>query len=593
MSICSLLNGLGVPMVIMVAFLSCGSWGNLVTVFETNDPGTPTCGQCNTPTPTTGGCSCPAGSSVPQGQPLLRVLNTNCAPTDAFHGGHLGVCATTSKFGGFFQQDDATAHSLGCRSPNAQTGACSCPAGNVLTQDFRVVVDTAVPNDFIGSTITFCLGSPPADNQNTAGMYLKDTATGACLTGNPLVPESACSCGAGSPPSYTFQVVYPTASSALRNATWVVCAKDATTEICPGVTANLDGITDVTTEVLTCINQTAVGGTLLLPPGRYGVATQVAIRKPITLGTSGVALDDSRVCARDPSVGCATLVGLAACCTDGGILAVFSPGVVINHIIVDGNRDARRGSTSWMECLNNRDNRGNAVNARVSNAENTTFVFSASINALCASGFQWQGDACTIANSYFANNGNHADGRWSDGLTLLSCRNGSVHDLSFVDNTDVNLVCGCGAGFAMERIHITHISAASFAGFMFDNFDNSQCGDYRGAVARNITIECGNNQCDFGANFGPHPWYPSSNIVGGSVSYVTVSGAKQGVNCAGAGTNVDPLMLSNIVVVGSVPPFNTFGCGVHETSDFNIAPDSFVDTWDCPPNTSFAWKSCP
>ncbi|CUG93468.1 Hypothetical protein, putative [Bodo saltans] len=272
---------------------------------------------------------------------------------------------------------------------------------------------------------------------------------------------------------------------------------------------------------------------------------------------------------------------------------VFSPNVNINHIIIDGNRDARRFSNSWNECLNNEDNRGNAVNARINNVDNATFEYSASIQALCASGFQWMSDYCTIANSYFANNGNHADGRWSDGLTLLTCKNGHVRDLHFLDNTDVNLVCGCGAGFLVENIHIQHINAASFAGFMFDNFDNSQCGDYRGGVARNITVDCNNYQCDFGANFGPHPWYASSNILGGSVSYLTVSGAKQGVNCAGAGTTAAPLSLSHITVVGNVSFVNKFQCGWHLASDFNIDPDSVVDTFACPPNTSFVWKSCP
>lgn len=568
-----------------VVLLGCAVALQLTTLYETSDAG---CSPCYVPTPA-GSCTCPPGSDLFVGEVPLRVLN-DCS--GALHGGHIGVCNGTgaesvwASFGGAYQRDDPTPHSLGCRSPNPLTGLCSCPTG-LTEQSFRVLVDTDVGGDFIGSTISFCVGAA----SGSGGMFMTDNASSACLTGNPA-NGNACSCASQFAASTPLRVVFPNAAGVFQHALWYTCAPSPSVEICSGVFARLDGLTDTTAQLMSCIDSTPAYGTLLLPAGMYGVATQVALRKPITIATKGVDFSDPRVCVMDTTIACVAFVALAACCTDGGILNIFSPNVVLHHVVIDGNRAARVGTTSWNECLNNDDNRGNAVNARVSGALNVSFLQSASINALCASGFQWQGDQCHIGHSYFANNGNHEDGRWADGLTLLSCQHGHVHDCLFLDNTDVNLVCGCGTGFLVENLKIRHVAAASFAGFMFDNFDNSQCGNYTGGHARNITIDCAASQCDFGANFGPHPWYASANIVGGRVSNLSVAGAKQGVNCAGAGTASAPLLLESISVSGDFG-LNTFQCGLHETSAFNIDPDSVVNVVGCPAHTNFTWKSCP
>jgi hypothetical protein len=267
-------------------------------------------------------------------------------------------------------------------------------------------------------------------------------------------------------------------------------------------------------------------------------------------------------------------------------------GSSIDHVVLDGNRGGRTGSSAWTACLTGADNRGTAINARNTGATGVSFTKSASINALCASGFEWIGDQCSIRSSYFASNGNHADGRWSDGLTLLQCRNGVVSDSVFHDNTDVNLIIGCGVNLRVQRNTITQASASSFAGLMLDNFDSSTCGNYTGGLVEDTSIDCASQQCDFGAEFGPHAWYASSNIIGGTVSSLTVVGAKQGVNVAGAGVAGNPLTLT-AVSVGPCPSSAHFNCGEHQTSAFNVAPGSVVLLSGTPPATSFAWNACP
>jgi hypothetical protein len=234
-------------------------------------------------------------------------------------------------------------------------------------------------------------------------------------------------------------------------------------------------------------------------------------------------------------------------------------------------------------------NRQNCVNGFV-HAPNTSFAFSATIQALCASGLEWDGDQCNIHNSLFSENGNHQNAV-SDGLTLLQCQNGLVTNNAFFDNSDVNFIMGCGTNTVVRNIEISMASAECFAGFMLDNFNNAVCGNYQGLTAGNIQINCGTQLCDFGANFGPHPWYPSSNIVGGQVFNIAVVGAKQGINIAGAGTAAAPFVLMN-ATLGPTPASAHFDCGVHATSPLNVAPDSDAQLSGTPVPTRWTWNGC-
>src|SRR5258705_11919782 len=59
--------------------------------------------------------------------------------------------------------------------------------------------------------------------------------------------------------------------------------------LCPGVTVTPDGSSDLSGSIQTCINATASGGTLNLPPGTYGMGGRILITRPITLRTQGLA----------------------------------------------------------------------------------------------------------------------------------------------------------------------------------------------------------------------------------------------------------------------------------------------------------------
>jgi hypothetical protein len=51
-----------------------------------------------------------------------------------------------------------------------------------------------------------------------------------------------------------------------------------------------------------------------------------------------------------------------------------------------------------------------------------------------------------------------ANGRWADGLTVWNCDGGHIHDNTFSDNTDVNLIIGGGFGCVVEDNVISNVS---------------------------------------------------------------------------------------------------------------------------------------
>lgn len=517
---------------------------------------------------------------------------SDCAGPSTLTSGTIDTCISISagedSYGGAYQLDDNAPGGQGCRVPNpAAGGVCGCPAGFV---DFstRALVSTS-----LGSHVNFCLNATAA----AGGIYQYYDSTG-CYQAN--IYTNACSC----PPGYeatSMRVIVDGPSG----STLVVCSGQpgpqlppAGVEICPGQYAILDGAHDCSVVLQTCINAVPPYGTLSLPPGWYGMLTGVTIYHPIVLQTTGIAPGDSRICGVQlpySTSGCATLHAMSGCCQTGGLLVIASSaaGTVLNHIMVDGNRGGRVNSVQYNQCIQNVNNRGNGVNARFS-ASNITMQYSASINALCASGLEWTGDQCNIQHNFFASNGDHyTTNMWSDGLTLLQCRYGVLLDNYFQDNSDVNLILGCGTGSYVNGVSIMMQQAACYAGLMLDCFDGSTCGDYTNFGATNITIDCGAQRCDFGANFGPLPWYAAPNIVGGTVDGMSVIGGKQGVNVGGAGTAASPFGIANVTVGGEAIGQAQFNCGLHQTSAFNIDPASVASVVNVPAPTNFPWRDCP
>lgn len=364
--------------------------------------------------------------------------------------------------------------------------------------------------------------------------------------------------------------------------------------LCPGVSVTPDGTTDLGPAIQSCIDHIAAGGTLNLPPGVYGIGTQVYINKPFTLQTQGLA--GSTASCEAAGSGCAVLKALPSFNTNGGgFLAVDSTHeVTLDHLILDGNRSARLGTVAASQCAAGNNRYG--FNARMSGCTFCRVTSSVSKNALCGSGLEFRGNDGVITGNVFRANGQNAVGNmWADGLTVHYSDRATIADNIFIDNSDVALILGGGRNAVVQNNSISQPGQVVFAGLMLDNFNGSTSGDFTGALVTGNTIDCSAaRNCHFGIELGPHPWYLSTNTLGGEVHGNTVTSARQGINVEGAGTAAAPLLLYGNTVSRSAPGSARFNCGTHQTSDFNISTDSVVNrNGDTSPVTSFAWHLCP
>ena len=363
-------------------------------------------------------------------------------------------------------------------------------------------------------------------------------------------------------------------------------------QICPGVTAAIDGSSSASVQLQQCINATASGGTLELPAGTYLMTTAVSIAKPMTLRTKGTAL--SKVgCLQTGALPCARLLAAPALDVNDGLFQIALPAsnVTVEHIVLDGNRGARLGSTATATCVAGNNRKGFNATAR---GAGHTFRHNASINTLCGTAMEWNGSNATISDNLFEDNGDNASTMlWADGLTIHVADSSTVSGNILRNNSDVGLILGSAVNSVVTGNVIQQTTQLAFAGLMLDNFNGATPGDFRGTKVSGNTVSCTNLLCDFGINLGPHAWYLSANIIGGEVTGNTVTKAKLGLLVDGAGTAAYPIKVHQNNLSGS-PTVAKFSCGkTLATSNYNIGPDSVVDkNGDPTPHTSYTWHQC-
>ncbi len=369
-------------------------------------------------------------------------------------------------------------------------------------------------------------------------------------------------------------------------------AAASTVTICPGVQADVGGVASASVEVQQCIDAAPSGGTLDLPAGIYRVTTELTIAKPLTVRTAGTAADPAG-CLEAGGPPCVVLRADDALSVPRGFVRLgATTGVVLDHLVLDGNRGRRLASSAAVSCAAGINGAG--FNASTGGCTGCSFLRSGSARALCGSGFEWHGDQAIITRSVFRENGAHAvNSMWSDGLTLLQSDGAQVTDSRFVDNSDVDLIFGGGTAATVSGNQIAHFVQASFAGLMLDNFNDSTSGDFTGTVVSGNTIDCGPLLCDFAVELGPHAWYLSANLIAGTVSGNSVNGGKFGINAEGAGTAAAPMVVTQNSVSPS-PATAAFLCGIKPCTSFNVSPDSYVDVQSGPaPTGAIQHHACP
>ncbi|MBK7857716.1 MAG: hypothetical protein IPJ65_03615 [Archangiaceae bacterium] len=362
--------------------------------------------------------------------------------------------------------------------------------------------------------------------------------------------------------------------------------------LCAGVTADIGGELDAAPALQRCVDATPSGGALEVPAGVYRMGSALELNHPMTLRTAGTAAVSSN-CFEPGGPACAIFRADANLSAARGFLR-FGPttDVTLDHVVLDGNRGARLGSAAAATCAGG--SNGAGFNAGSGGCTRCAFTHGGSARALCGTGWEWTGDHATIRDCVFRDNGQHtATNMWSDGLTLLQSNGATVTGNMFVDNSDVDFIFGGGTGATVSDNFVSHLGQAAFAGLMLDNFNGGTSGDFTGTVVSGNFISCGAQLCDFAIELGPHPWYPSANIIGGTVSGNTAVGGKFNLNAEGAGTVAAPITVTGNTLGGS-PASAHFNCGTRSSTAFNVSPDSHVSLGSGPaPTGSLTFHSCP
>lgn len=567
--------------------------------FELNDYGSAR--LCNNANIASGSCSCAGGEPALYN---LRVINDAGIAPKVFAGSNLAICASNTKgssnLAGVFQLDDGALGGVGCRVPNAETGACTCPAGATLIST-RVVSDN--PQSIIGTQIGFCVKQTVTPSDFGGAYQMDDQVPNArgCRAANPLT--GACSCPAGFIASPT-RVIADNGPYLFGSHVFTCNKAPSDVTICPGVTADPSGNRSASSAIEQCVANTPVGGVLELPVGTYRLTSQLVLSKAITLRTKGSA---NLTTACSLNMPCASLLADSNFNVKGGVL-VTTPsvsGVKLDHIIIDGNRSARIGSDAYYACKDvdkvtkaqkdpadpNANRWGFNINFE-KGCTNCAMTYSASNNALCGTGAGWFGDNALILNSRFLNNGDNGDARmWADGLTLSQSSNARVEGNTFTDNSDIGFIYGGGTNSMVRYNYVVQKKMRAFAGLMLDNFGpnatgtgSNTSGDFRGTTIGPNSITCDN--CYFGVNIGPHPWYKSQNLIGGTFTGNVVTGGYITLNVDGAGTPANPMTITGNTLgpikvaspackVGGTPPPSVL---------FNASADSVLGAGSNIPN---------
>lgn len=243
----------------------------------------------------------------------------------------------------------------------------------------------------------------------------------------------------------------------------------------------------------------------------------------------------------------------------------------IKHLMFHGDVYNRTQRDSY--CVAGRtDGKRNAVNVLIEGGTNFTVDDIESRAAMCGSGFVVIGDNFEIMNSWFVFNGRskfEASEQWADGMTILSCGPNPgtkvhVHNNTFWDNTDVNLVVGNGSGCRIYDNTIQNSGTYAFAGFMAEAFDGGYSNQSGSDYQRN-TVSSGFDRMGFGIMIGPHAWHPATSDVD-FVSFQNGSATGAVVNLAIDGA-------SNTIVLGNTMSNaqGTQGVGCTVTSNYTAA----------------------
>lgn len=331
---------------------------------------------------------------------------------------------------------------------------------------------------------------------------------------------------------------------------------------------------DASKAITGCINRTPVNGTLALPAGRYAIASQIKIMKPVTVKTNGISRADGP-CLSVSSSQCAELFALPTFNDEHGLLYIGADGTTIDHLVIDGNRLARVEHPGANSACTSTADRGRNIYWV---ADYGSFTNNVVKNALCGTGIGVGANKnVAIISNIIASNGAHdQEMMWADGLTAYDLSNSTIENNQFSDNTDVDLVLGGCRNCAVVGNTITHsdkFSSAAFGALIIHAWPMTS-GNYTGAIFSNNHIDCGPAKgCGFGIAIGAGPWHQSKTITGAVVHDNTVSNAQMGLSIDPASSETFEVEVYDNFVTNS--EVSHTGCDTRTiSSGYNITPST-------------------
>jgi hypothetical protein len=282
-----------------------------------------------------------------------------------------------------------------------------------------------------------------------------------------------------------------------------------------------------------CFNATPNGGTVVIAPGRYRIATPIRINRPMTVRTQGLSAD-APSCAMDERR-CASLHLAIPLGSEAGAVMPFdidSDAVHLDGLIFVGTRHSNP-ALSAQRCGTDK-GKSMAGGLRIHGNGNsiTRSVFR---DTACYTALEYgRGEDVVIRDNLFSRNGRHnVQSHWADGLTIHTARRFAVTGNRFIDNSDVQLIFGSCVDCTISDNRFDHSGSAeggSFAELMLHAWPGSTSGDFTGTRVTRNRIDCGQQQrCGFGIMIGSKPWYDAP-AFGGTVSGNRVRGAMIALN---------------------------------------------------------------
>lgn len=242
----------------------------------------------------------------------------------------------------------------------------------------------------------------------------------------------------------------------------------------------------------------------------------------------------------------------------------------MSNLVFDGDKDNRNYGSTY--CTGNRGLRTHNLTIYGSDF---TIHHVDSINALCGSALEVNGEYFEVYSGYFANNGysgdqSNWDEPWGDGITVTYCGGGYIHNNDIVDNTDIGLVIGQGFDCWALWNNIEQVDQYTFVGFHVGAFQVPDI-EHENALYQYNQIDSAQDKMAAGIFVGDRPWRADHTIYG---EFEVIDNEVNGAVVALSIDGIDAGTITDNGLYNAQGTAGLFGCtysGLYTAADYGSA----------------------